>query len=510
VPGQDLPPRLLRSVPALFAATAFCRIAGPVFDVLNIDEVDFALIGRSVAEGHLPYSQLVDIKPPLTYIAFAPAALFGRLSLLPMHLLGIVLVAGTGLILGRAVLRWTGDALAAAAAPWLYLLATLCDVPSTTSELLLNLPTALALLLFVEAENGSLLLDLLAGVCIGLASLFKHQGGMLLASLGLVLLLRAVRRRELRSILRGMAMTIGLLLPWALTFAVYAQAHLLPQLLDWCFARNFGYAGDATAADPALPRFFLSTATCIGGTLPVWILALQETAKKSQNAPEPPRTALLAALWLTWIPVGTGGRFYEHYYLQFAPLLAVVAAPRAGGWIAEWPKLARAIKARAAFVLLVPALAGCAFFLIKGAAGGYQSQDPKLVEVARFLREETRPDEELFVWGHISPLYYLADRRPGTRYFHCSVLVGNFDPGHLKPDFDASRHVSERDVAAALRDLEDHRVAIFVDLAPAKIHHWDRLPLSSVPALAQYLHAHYQLFGSPAGALVYRRKSEPL
>ncbi|HEX4382667.1 MAG TPA: hypothetical protein VH083_06950, partial [Myxococcales bacterium] len=97
-------------------------MSGFLFGVLDIDEVDFALIGRSVAEGHLPYAQLVDIKPPLTYVAFAPAALFGKLSLVPMHLLGIFLVAGTGLILGRAVLRSTRDPLAAAVTPWLYLL----------------------------------------------------------------------------------------------------------------------------------------------------------------------------------------------------------------------------------------------------------------------------------------------------------------------------------------------------------------------------------------------------
>jgi hypothetical protein len=49
-------------------------------------------------------------------------------------------------------------------------------------------------------------------------------------------------------------------------------------------------------------------------------------------------------------------------------------------------------------------------------------------------------------------------------------------------------------------------VALFADLAPAAIHHWDKLPLSTVPALEDYLRAHYQLIGSPAGARVYRRR----
>ncbi|HEX4381640.1 MAG TPA: hypothetical protein VH083_01780, partial [Myxococcales bacterium] len=357
---------------------------------------------------------------------------------------------------------------------------------------------AAALLLFVIAEQERLLFDLLCGVCIGLASLFKHQGGMTLASLGLVLLVRAVRERKLQPILRGVAMTLGLAIPWAITFAVYAQAHHLPEFLDWCFKRNFGYVGDAGATEPALPRFLISTATCVGGTLLVWILAAQETFSKR-------RGAFTAALWLTWIPVAMGGRFYEHYYLQFAPFLAVVAAPRAAAWLAGWPEKSRAARTGALVLALLPALCGCGFFLVKGLVHGYQAQDPKLNEVASFLRAETRPDEELFVWGHTAPIYYLADRRPGTRYFHCSVHVGNFDPGHLPPGFDPSKHVSQRDVDATLHDLEANHVAIFVDLAPAGIHHWDRLPLSAIPQLEQYLHAHYQPIGSPAGALVYRR-----
>jgi hypothetical protein len=191
--------------------------------------------------------------------------------------------------------------------------------------------------------------------------------------------------------------------------------------------------------------------------------------------------------------------------LQFAPFLAVVAAPRAAAWLAGWPEKSRAARTGALVLALLPALCGCGFFLVKGLVHGYQAQDPKLNEVASFLRAETRPDEELFVWGHTAPIYYLADRRPGTRYFHCSVHVGNFDPGHLPPGFDPSKHVSQRDVDATLHDLEANHVAIFVDLAPAGIHHWDRLPLSAIPQLEQYLHAHYQPIGSPAGALVYRR-----
>ena len=42
---------------------------------------------------------------------------------------------------------------------------------------------------------------------------------------------------------------------------------------------------------------------------------------------------------------------------------------------------------------------------------------------------------------------------------------------------------SDQDVALTLRDLETNTVPVFVDTSPAGIHRWDRVPLSTVPAL---------------------------
>ena len=96
---------------------------------------------------------------------------------------------------------------------------------------------------------------------------------------------------------------------------------------------------------------------------------------------------------------------------------------------------------------------------------------------------------------------------PGTRYVTTSVHVGNFDPGHLPPGIDLSRYRSESDVSLTLRDLEANQVPVFVDTTGSGIHHWDRVPLSSVPRLEQYLDAHYALVADVAGSRVYRRQA---
>ncbi|MBS2023740.1 MAG: hypothetical protein JST92_15150, partial [Deltaproteobacteria bacterium] len=112
----------------------------------------------------------------------------------------------------------------------------------------------------------------------------------------------------------------------------------------------------------------------------------------------------------------------------------------------------------------------------------------------------------LFVWGHYTPLYVLAQRLPGTRYPNTSVQMGNFDPLHLAADFDPARTTSQRDVELALRDLQARRPRFVVDTAPADIHGWSKIPLEKFPSLDAFVQQHYALIGTPGGARVYESK----
>src|SRR5438128_12301978 len=125
--------RTLRGGPGalalLVAAVVVLRAPGFFVDILNIDECDFALAGRMILGGAIPYLSIADIKPPLTYLAFVPAGIGGGVSFLPMRLIAICVVVSTALVLRRAAEEWTGSAEAGWMAAWLSLLAGLCAVP---------------------------------------------------------------------------------------------------------------------------------------------------------------------------------------------------------------------------------------------------------------------------------------------------------------------------------------------------------------------------------------------
>ncbi|HZZ85624.1 MAG TPA: hypothetical protein VFE30_13880 [Anaeromyxobacteraceae bacterium] len=495
-----------RALAALSALVLATRLPGFLFGLLNIDECDFTILARAVAKGGRLYVDVADIKPPLAYLAFLPSGL--AFDIWPMRVAGVLLVLATALLARAAARAWTGDELAGWCAAFASVLAGMVELPSVSAELVMNLPAAAALLLFVRARReGRPGLDLAAGLCVGAASLVKHQAAVLDLGLGLALLWQAWEGRERRAALRGfLLLAAGSALPWLATAGWFAAAGRFAPFYDWVFARNFLYVS-RLAGDAALPRFIASFAECVlGATLLLWLLAAREARGVGEG--DPVRRALALTLFLTWLPVSAGGRFYEHYFLQFAPPLALLAAPGLARLAAGWRDFGRWRRVGLAALLLLPALGTTGYGLARGLLRDYPGQEPRSRALAAWLRANTGPADRLFVWGHYSPIYYLSQRLPGTRYLTCSVHEGNFDPGHLPPGFDAAAHRSDRDVRATLEDLERNRPAVFVDTAPADIHHWSRIPLSAFPELERYLRAHYAPVAAPGGAVVYRRRPE--
>jgi hypothetical protein len=463
----------------LLGAVVVIRSAGFAFGVLNIDESDYMVFGTALFKGLLPYRDLVEIKPPLGYFTYAPSALFGGQSILPMRVLGVLWLFATALVLREVARRWTKDELAGWCAAWLCLIANLVEVPSFSSEVMMNLPIALALLAFLEEEM------LLAGLAVGVASLYRHQAGIAAVALGMVVL-RHPRKFGL--------LFLGTILPWLAAAGAYAAIGQAGSFVEWAIVRNFTYVGHG--GNGVLERAAQSILLCVGATILPWALAARQSFRERSGF----GLALSLLLWLTWIAVAMGGRFYEHYFIQFVPPLAVLGAPLAASL---WQRR------RALFVALaaIPLALNVGFSWARGLAGKYPAQEPKTRQVAQFLREHSAPDERLFVWGHYTPIYTLSGRLPGTRYPNTSLHMGNFDPLLLDRQFDAAAHRSAPDVRATLDDLTAKKPALVVDTAPADIHGWSRIPLSAFPVLKSYVDTHYDVIGHPAGAVVYRLRS---
>jgi hypothetical protein len=495
----------------LLLAVCLARASSAVFGVVNIDETDFGLIARVLSQGGVMYRDVVEMKPPLVYVAYLPTALT-HFSLWPVRVVGVAVLFGTCLVLRRVALAWGQSARAGWLSAWAGLLATLCEVPSVNAEVLMNLPSALALWALVRARSGAKGFwanVAAAGALTGVASLVKHQAGILLAALMVGLLWPAPARPVQLQSPRGRLAASGMLLsafaaPWLLALGIFSLWGARADFIEWNVFRNLHYVGGA--ADAPWMRLALAVAVCIlAGTPLLWLLALREAFRPWDAV----RATLVSAWLLTWVPVSLGGRFYEHYFLQFAPPLAVLAGVGADRLLAAWPSLARWRRWGVVLLAVLPVVGSVGWGFLRGMLGQYPAQESRTREVAGWLRSHARPGERLFVWGHYTPLYWLAQMDPGTRYLNTSVHMGNFDPAHLSESFDVRPFESAVDIQRTLEDLESRRPAWVVDTAPADIHHWSRVPLADFPELAAYLDAHYVRVATPAGAPVYRRKGLP-
>src|SRR5262249_28005792 len=217
--------RLANTRIGLFLAILLLRAPGFVYGVVDIDETDWLTYAQTIRRGALFYVDIVEKKPPLGFYFYA---LFSPLGfhMWPAQIAAIFWVFLTALAVKKAVAIWTEDQDAGWVGAWICAFASACNVFSVNGEMMLNLPIAVAILLYLKASKARALhLDLLSGVAIGIAAGFKHQAGIELVALGLALLFE-------RALLRAIVLGLGFALPWAAMVGVWAALGHLDAFIE--------------------------------------------------------------------------------------------------------------------------------------------------------------------------------------------------------------------------------------------------------------------------------------
>ncbi|MFL5302576.1 MAG: hypothetical protein ACJ79R_19780 [Anaeromyxobacteraceae bacterium] len=508
-PGQamQLSRRMASSFVALFLTIAFLRAAGFAFGIVNVDECDFHLFARLVQDGARPYVGVVDNKPPLTYAAYALAnALGGSHWILAVRVVGVVVVFLTSVALFAAARAWAGDVRRAWAAAWLAVAAGLCESPSVSAELLMNLPVAVALWLLARAGRETAMrarLEAGAGVAACLAALAKQQAAVLIVAVVVGHLWHAwvttPRRARARELVQLAPFLLGCAAALSVVAAAFASIGALGGSVEWLVSRTFAQVHSGSRFSGG--RAAAGVAVCVLAAAPVpWALALWGT----RDAPSLFHRILVTLLAMTAVAVSIGGRFYEHYFLQFVPPLALLGAGPLVTLCQRWRERSPGLRRAALALAALPVAGYLAYTLGRGLAGGYPLQDGRVRALASWVKTHSDPSDRMFVWGDLSILYCAAERLPGTRYLRASFHVGDLDPEHADPAR-LAWHPSQRDVTATLADLAANRPALVLDTATGDLHHWALFPMREVPALDEYVREHYRLVARPSDVAVYRR-----
>ncbi|MGA5703769.1 ArnT family glycosyltransferase [Peterkaempfera bronchialis] len=480
-----------RLVPALAVLATLTHLPSFVRPVWSPDEGYLATQARMLADGGVLYDTVVDRKPPLLpWLYEAAFAVFGSLSLWPLRVLAIVAHLATALLLvSIARGRWGNRAGAAAGA--LYLLVSIGlspeDTQAATFEVFM-LPSMVAAFRYAERRRW-----MAAGVATAICALTKQTGGAVLLPV-LWMLLQDARHRGVRwpgalgKALFGFAIPIGL---------VAAILTKPKGFLFWVVTGSGDYASLDGALllmiGRALGNAAILAAAALGLVVPL-VRRLRARRRAVAAGAAPPLPGPLVAhgsttdLWV-WlgsaaIGVSTGFHFFGHYYLQLMPPLVLLGAGAVTASALRWRP-----------VLLYSVVASTVFWCLALAWPGQRLD--RSAKVATAVAEQTGPTDTMLVWGMHPELYWLADRRPASRFLTAGFLT-NYSGG--KGDRKVGEAYSVEDAWKTFdQELSRNLPEIVVDDS-------GKAPYSPIriPRIERLLDAHYQMVGLTGDTVIYR------
>lgn len=349
------------------------------------DEAVYKIIATGIVHGHWPYRDLFDHKPPLIYAWYLPAGLGASINV--ERVIAAATIALSVRVFAGVAQRWLSGR-QVMVATWSYALFL------ANPFLLINANTEAFALLPLTASMAATT-PFLSGIFLGVAVMTMPT------ALPFVVLAFVAWKRKAWRTLAGMAMVgTAVSLPFIPIWRAFLDANLLFNL---DYGRTFSYAArlrDALSIDPAI----------VAVTAPLWAGAVVGVAMNLHGGrwygPATMASAVVAAKG--------GGFHFSHYYLFFAPPVALLASE---GLSLLWRRRALRI------VLSLAAAFGIAlaYEAVDTAAGNNRYKD-----VTAAIRSEPG---ELFVLGGSTQIYTYASKQPQRRFFFDVPLAVRKDWG---------------------------------------------------------------------------------
>ncbi|MGH9302293.1 MAG: glycosyltransferase family 39 protein, partial [Acidimicrobiales bacterium] len=354
----------------LTAFSLLVHLPGLIFALFSSDEASTATLAISILRGGRLYLTVADRKPPLVpYLYAGVFTITGTHDLRPVRVLGDLALAATAYILAREAGRRYGGRSIGLAVGLLFLIGSVALLPDSgqaaTFEMFMVLPMTAA---FVAAVRGR---AVGAGVLLAVACLCKQTA--IVSALPIAYLL--IRERGWTSLLRAAVPGLGVLVATALAFGP-------SRFLLWNITGNGGYL----AVDGGIGSIVLNAGGQIGPYLGANLVLLWLAGRARRLVP----VCLDLWLWLAGglVAVIVGLRFFDHYFLQILPALALLA----GAGLASWtlPQRRRAIAGAAL---------GPAVLVAVGFFPHWFNQEPDLARLVAVTDSLTGPQAPIFVWG---------------------------------------------------------------------------------------------------------------
>ncbi len=301
----------------LFLYGFFVRLPFFFRDYIDRDESTFILMGQSLVDGHLPFTELWDIKPPLTFFFFAiPIYLFGK-SFIAIRLLGVFFITVSSFYTYKLSLTNTSRRIAVIVGLLTVSLQSMFGSLQGLMSEHISMAFLVPAIWFLTKKDMPTWNVFISGLLVGCALMVKLNLAYIGLFVGLVVIYTAYQKsRSKSSLIQPVVYGLGILLVILLTFLPYYFNNL--SLLWWksVIKAPLAYAGARQYSSIKL-ILYLS---------PFVLLLFFGWRKKVFNLKNQTILLLIITTLGTLVAYVKGGRVNGHYLILIYPLVLPLLA----------------------------------------------------------------------------------------------------------------------------------------------------------------------------------------
>ena len=397
----------------LFAVVTLVSRIGSITDPLDRDEGVYLYVGHTIVSGGMPYTDAADNKGPVTFLLFAGIDLVAGESATVVRLVLVVFAALGALAVGMYVARFAGRRAGLVAGLIFAALAPVLKGDQPNTE---RWGACLMAGAWAAAAAGGVRAALAAGA-LSAAAAGMNVGFLAIFPIVLFELWRADATSGLAK--RVLAFALGVAVTAVPIFVWITAGGAFTAFVEQAGGQAYQGTSGASLAERLAPSHLLDfqgqvlfAAGVLGS-----VVALRHPRLRA------PAIGALLFIIVMWSRVQLSG--YDTETRLYYPAVPGIAVGIAVGCLALWSTRARVL--RVAAVAAVAGLVGGYVVVPQLRDIGEQPwpDDPDLrlaYPAARFIEAHTEPDDPIFVAGSLGQLYWLADRRAPTRFFHVFPL----------------------------------------------------------------------------------------
>jgi len=409
---------------------------------LDRDEGMFGYAGQVILNGGIPYLDVIEQKPPLSFYIYSLALLFVPPSSAGIHLFLHAYNFLTLLVLFQTARIFSDSYTTGLWVAFVYAVVSSCPTIqgfTASTEMFMLLPLSLSLLFGVMAVRSEKPQHaMLSGLFGALACWTKPTGSIILLFLVGYLFFARIRRTYgrtdaiFKALVYPLAWLTGSIGISILIVGYFFVSQVFDEFLYWSFVHGYHYSKEVTLSWRSLHQAWKWLMEIVKGNPVVVVVglgcalaALMRREKKGAFA-----LGFLIFSILATIP----GYAYRHYFAQLAPALAFF-----GGFGLSSLDDLRKTRSGMTGLLLISVLA-VLVFPVAVHHGYYLSKSPveftrdffglnpfpESVDLAEFIKRQTQEDDSVFVVGSEPQILFYSERKSATAFAMIYPLMRSF------------------------------------------------------------------------------------